>query len=357
MALTLPSGKPSPYAPKPVQPVNPWGSQHDPSKPVQGQYSGSQDQAKAGLNYAAQKGWGRSLTPEEEQSIYGNAQKQGYKGGNVDTNTYNNSLSYMQQLLGPQAEKPKAPTPGEPAPGLGAENATAQWSKQALAAGVPQSYRGANPYADQQQAMMSKILANPETMGQQFQDQLGESQKESANRMLKQGQNAASQQQANRGFSTGGGQEHAMRGQQQQDMISNLLSGRRDIATQATQQNRQDQYNALNASQGLNDAEWNGQMQLAGLGLNQMNQNRGANLNDFLGAHSADMDVMNWEQNNDQFNKNFGLDFLRWGTQKDQFNATLGENQRQFNGNMGFNWASLSAQQQQQLMAQMFGAR
>ena len=97
-------------------------------------------------------------------------------------------------------------------------------------------------------------------------------------------------------------------------------------------------------------------MGLSAQNLNQMNQNRQANLQDFLGMNSADLETLKFGENKSQFNKNYGLDFLRYLAQKDQFGQTLGENQRQFNGQQGFNWASLNAQQQQQLMATILGA-
>lgn len=359
-SLVLPSGRPNPYA-QPAQqaaPVNPWGALGDPSQKQAEGRRGSMEQARSGLNYAAQKGWGRKLTADEENNIYGHAKSKGYQdGGEVDTNIYNSSLDYMTQLLGPQAvqKTPEQQSAAQPGNELGNESAMNQWQKQAPAMGVPQSFRGANPYAAQQQSMMQRILANPETMDQKFQDQLGESQKESANRMMSQANASGQQQLAGRGFGGGGGTQQAMQNDNQQNMISQLLSGRRDIATQAAQVNRQDQYNALNQSSQLNQQDWNGQMDLANMGLGQMNQNRQANLQDFLGRHSADEDVLGREQNDSQFNKNFGLDFLRYMAQKDQFKESLGENKRQYNDTSGFNWANFDAQQQQAMMNRIFG--
>lgn len=353
--LVLPSGRPNPYS-QPAQPVNPWGAQGDPSQKQADGRRGTMDQARSGLNYAAQKGWGRKLTSDEENNIYGYAKTKGYQdGGEVDSNVYNSSLDYMTQLLGPQQAQQQQAQPGKPGNELGNESAMNQWQKQAPAMGVPQSFRGANPYAGQQQAMMQKILANPETMGQQFQDQLGESQKESAQRMMGQANAQGQQALAGRGFGSGGGTQQALQSDNQQNMIANLLAGRRDIATQAAQVNRQDQYNALNQSSDLNQRDWDGQMGLANMGLNQMNQNRQSNLQDFLGMHSADEDVLGREQNDSQFNKNFGLDFLRYMAQKDQFKESLGENKRQYNDSSGFNWANFDAQQQQAMMNRIFG--
>lgn len=351
--FVMPSGRPNPYTAPPEQP-NPWGSAGDPTKPIQGQYSGSAEDAKKGLLYAGKKRAGRDLTQDEQNSIYDNAQKLGYKGGNVDTNLYNQSLEYMYKLLGPEQPKP-GPGAQLDSTGLGVHNAQDQWRQQAPVAGVPNSFRGSNPYAGQQQALMSKILADPHTMSQQWQDQVSESQKESAQRMMAQANAQGQQSLAGKGFAAGGGAQQQMQNQNQQQMISQLLAGRRDTATQAAQQNRADEYNALNNSAQLNQQDWNGQMQLAGMNLGQMNQNRSQNLQDFLGLHGADMDMLRLQQGDNQFNSQFGLDFLRYLAQKEQFGQSLGENARQFNGQMGLNWANLSAQQQQQLMARILG--
>ena len=138
--------------------------------------------------------------------------------------------------------------------------------------------------------------------------------------------------------------------------MQSILSGRRDTAQQAVTQNRQDQMNALQASQSLAGQEFNGQMAPSGQNLNQMNQNRQANLNEFLGVNNADMDMLKFGENKNQFNKQYGLDFLRYLKQDEQFGRSLGENSRQHNNQMGFNWANMSAQQQNQLMQTIFGA-
>ena len=351
--LTLPSGKPNPYSPQPAKPASPWGS-IDASKPLQGQYSGTVDQAWQGLNYAAQQGWGKTLSDQDKQRLAGAS---GYQGGAVNQDHYNKALTELDSMYGPrQSQVDPNASPRQPEPQLGPENATQQWQKQAPAAGVPQSFRGINPYYAQQQSSMSRILANPQTMDQQWQDQQNEQQKESAQRMMQQGNTQAGQMMAGRGFGANGGTQQAVQNQNQQQMMSQILSGRRDTAQKAVTQNRQDEYNALDASQQLAGQEWDATMGLSAQNLNQMNQNRQGNLQDFLGLHGADLDTLKFGESKSQFNKNYGLDFLRYLAQKDQFGQTLGENQRQFNGQQGFNWASLNAQQQQQLMATILGA-
>lgn len=349
--LVLPSGKPNPYQ-KPKPAASPWGS-IDPSKPLTGNYSGTVDQAWQGLDYAAQQGWGRGLDDEMKKKIAANAQAKGWKGGAVDQTHYNEALSFMSGQLGAKpGDQPNAG--GQTPPELGIDPAIEQWKKQAPVVGVPSNFRNANPYYAQQQQLMGKILQNPETMGQQWQDRQNEAQKESAIRMQQQMQQQGGQALAGRGFGQGG-QDRQFQNQNQQQMMQQILSGRRDTAQQAAVQNRQDQYNALNQSGQMADQELGFDMQRAGMGLGQINQNRQSNLQEWLGKHSADMDVLGFEENKDQFNKGFGLDFLRYMAQRDQFGQSLGENQRQHNNQMGFNWAGLNAQQQQQMMNTIMG--
>lgn len=351
--FVMPSGRPNPYQQRQAAPTNPWGSV-DPSQKLQGQYSGSVDQAWQGLNYAAQKGWGRALTQDEQNKIASNAQQNGYAGGNVNQDHYNRALDYMGSLLGPQVPEQGPVAPQEQAQ-TGNTNAINQWQQQARVAGVPQSFRGSNPYAGQQQQMMSKMLLNPHTMGQQQQDQLNEAQKESAIRMQQQTNAQGQQQLAGKGFGAGGGTQQMLNDQSAQAMMNAVLAGRRDTALKAGQQNRQDEINALSTSNQLASQDFNNEMQLAQMGLNQINQNRQGNLQDFLGLQGADMDMLRLDEGKNQFNKTFGLDFLRYLQQGDQFNKSFGEGQRQFNGTMGLNWSQLQGQQMDQFLARLLG--
>jgi len=350
--FVMPSGKPNPYQQQ-QKPPSPWGA-IDPSQKLTGQYSGTVDQAWQGLNYAAQTGWGRQLSPEEQQKIAQHAQQNGYAGGNVNQDQYNTALGYMEQLLGAKPSQGEQ-GPKQELPQLGNENAQNQWQQQARVTGVPQSFRGSNPYAQQQQQIMQRILANPQTMGQQQQDQLNESQKESAVRLQRQAQQQGQQQLAGRGFGAGGGSQQQLNAQTNQQMMNQVLAGRRDVALKAAQQNRQDELQALQQSGQMAQQDFSNDMQLGQLGLNQINQNRQGNLQDFLGLHGADMDVMRLQEGQNQFNKTFGLDFLRYLQNGDQFNQSMGENKRQFNNQMGYNWSNLQGQQMDNFLARLLG--
>ena len=168
-------------------------------------------------------------------------------------------------------------------------------------------------------------------------------------------QGQGQQQMAGRGFGAGGGQEQQMNQQAQQNTMQQILSGRRDVAMKAAQQNRQDELGALDASQRLAGQEWDANMQGSQQALNQMNQNRSGNLNDFLGLHGADMDMLRLDEGRNQFNKTYGLDFLRYLQQGDQFNRSFGENQRQYNGTMGLNWSNAQSNQMQNWLNTLMG--
>ena len=167
--LTLPSGKPNPYAPKPQGGgANPWQSYGlDPMKRQAGNQQGNFKQASEGLNYYAQQR-GKTIDQGMWNQI---AAKTGYKGDDkVSGDMYNQGLDYLESQWGPNAPPTGGVEQNPNGPGnvnqLGSENAINQWRAQAPAAGVPTSFRSLNPYAAQQQANMSKILANPETMDQ-----------------------------------------------------------------------------------------------------------------------------------------------------------------------------------------------
>ncbi len=344
--------------PVPAQGTNPWQQYGlDPLKRQASGLKGNFKQASEGLNYYAQQR-GKTINQDQWNQL---GQHTGYKGDDqVTGEMYNKGMDWLDSQWDAPAGAPPPPPPSNPqvptVDQLGPTAATQQWQKQAPAAGVPSSFRGMNPYYAQQQGRMQKILANPETMGQQWQDRQNEAQKESAQRMMRQSQAQGQQALAGRGFGAGGGTQQALQNQGQQQMMQQILSGRRDTAQKAAQINRQDEYNALDASQQLAGQEWDASMGLSAMNLGQMNTNRQQSLQDYLGYTGANLDQNKFTESKSQFNKNYGLDFLRYLAQKEQFGQTLGENKRQHNNQQGFNWASLSAQQQQQLMATILGA-
>lgn len=299
--------------------------------------------------------------------------------------------------------QPQQPQPQQPQ----TQNATGPQKVN----GVPLTYQAGsyasqyNPaqfaqYVPQQQntqqrdALLNSVLSNPQTMGQQWQDQMFEQGKESANSYAKQLGQQNSQRLAGRGLSANGGAQRENEQQTQQDLMETLLGGRRAIATQAVTQNRADELNALNAANTTYGADLDRalkqyQAQLAGqtaqaqenqfgadYGLRQFGVNEAARqaqsqsaldtgrfnfevtdtdrqrqLQEFLGVVGAILEQQRFKENQRQFNQGYGLDAAKLGMTQDQFNRTFGENrrqfdlgfgenQRQFNNQLGLNWAN-----------------
>jgi hypothetical protein len=234
--------------------------------------------------------------------------------------------------------------------------------------GVPPSYQMQQfsqfqpnqQWTNQRNDLMSAILKNPRTMDQTWQDQMYESQKEQAQGMAKQLGLQNQQNMVSRGFGPQGGQASAYQGKLDENLMAQLLGGRRDIATQATQQNRQDELQALSASLGLQGGDIQSYMaQLAGqqaqAGENQFgsgfgmdrakfdwmqrDSDRGKLLQEFLAREGTGLERDRFGEGQRQFNQGHLLDILRFMEGRNQFGQTFGENQRQFNNQMGFNWA------------------
>lgn len=335
--------------PERVGPSNPWSSYGlDPTQRQASGQRGNFKQATDGLNYYAQKK-GKTISQQQWNEL---GQYSGYKGDDqVSGDMYNKGLEYLDKQWG----QPEGPVVSNAPPDQSSgEQAITEWKKQAPAVGVPSNFRS-NPLYGQQAAMVQQMMANPHTMGQQQQDQLAERQKESANRMMQQMGQQQGQQMAGRGFSGNSGSQQAMQQQNQSDMMQQILGGRRDIAMQAAQTNRQDELNALNASMGFTGQEYQQDMGIANMGLGQINQNRNFGLQEKLGNHGIDQDIWQRGFTKDSFNKTFGLDFLRYLQQGDQFNKSLGENSRQYNGQMGLNWANFDANQQNNFLNMLMG--
>lgn len=172
--------------------------------------------------------------------------------------TYAN-LSYVG---GPTNTGPQAA--GTPLQGMNLGNnpfATYQASEHNVAipqlGQLPAAYGGsqfgqfATPDQQQTQGMqnslMQAILGEGGTMNPQVLAALKEKQKEAALLMQTQGMQGAAQSAAARGMTNGGafaGQQRALEG----DTMNRVLTGNRDLDIAAAEQNRQDQLNALSAS-------------------------------------------------------------------------------------------------------------
>lgn len=208
----------------------------------------------------------------------------------------------------------------------------------------PTNFSDPSGTRNSQSALLSSILQNPQTMNASTVDQLKEQQKEQALQIAQQNQ----AQLDNAGIARGtlGGNLAAQRANLDA-MMSAILTGNRDVDIKAAAQNRADELAALNAAHaqdasflGLDQATANDQRyalqdaldrQLKQFGINQSVAQQAGN--------NYAQDISTWLAQN-----NLGLDYLKFG-----------ENQRQFNNTLGFNYNQLDANTQAAILAAILG--
>jgi hypothetical protein len=222
----------------------------------------------------------------------------------------------------------------------------------------------------QQNALLSAILTNPQTMNPSVLAQMKEQQKQDA--LLMQHQN---QQQLDQGFTArgtlGGGAAQAAYGANNNDTINRILSGNRDLDIKAATQNRQDELNALTAS----DSTLAGQMARAsqgyttGLAGQQAQADQGykgfesqvASQQDAVQRALAQFGINQSVASNAQQNYGqdlgsfFNLEDLKRGATQTNNSSMMAylnylENQRQFNGQLGYNYNQLDQNGQTTLL-------
>lgn len=208
------------------------------------------------------------------------------------------------------APAPKAPpSTGSPVTDTGKippAQPVAQATTQAATNPAPQ-YQAPNQSetAGLQSALLKAILGSPETMNANVVAQMKEAQKQQALLMGQQNQSQLDNAGVARG-TLGAGAHASMTGQNLQDTMGTVLDSNRAIDIQAASQNRQDQLNALTAGSSVMGAT----------------------------AQRAQSDYTTGLQGWLAQNNNLG----DW--------AKFYENQRQFNGQLGFNYNSLDQQGQ-----------
>ena len=103
----------------------------------------------------------------------------------------------------------------------------------------PETFAPPTPaWAEDRNRVVQAILAQPEVMGQTFQDQLFEQQKEQQAQLAAQARARLSQATAARGLSAAGGQELLGQAGVEEGFINSLLSARRDVSMKAAEANR-----------------------------------------------------------------------------------------------------------------------
>jgi hypothetical protein len=226
-----------------------------------------------------------------------------------------------------------------------------------------------------QDALIQSLLANPESMGADTVNQMRATQSEASARMLQDAIQRMGQSAVSRGALGGllGGERRL-----NQAAMSDLLGKFRDIDIEAAKTNFADRLNVLGAS----DSALNNRMGRATQGygatlageqtreeaaraaIQSALQNAQFGFQQDLAkadearfGYGSQADAMKFELQKalglgglDIQNRGLGLEGSRLAEQIRQFNTTFPESQRQFNAQMGFNWGSLGASQQQALI-------
>jgi hypothetical protein len=271
----------------------------------------------------------------------------------------------------------------------------------------------------QQQALLQQILAHPETMSDMNVAALKEKNKEEAVAMQKQLEGQMDERLAGRGFSGGGGLAMAGKRQLGEDVLSQVLSGNRDVDLQKMMRDREDQLGALGAGTDFLNAQMGratsgyasklaGQNAQAGeqhfahtaadtdaarrmqrdalqAGEGQFAFQAGmdrskaaldrALAGEQLKMQGADSAFRNWQQDSSNFYTGRGqdiqnalgqgglaIDRARLASSDRQFDLSnalaqqeLAERIRQFNGQMGYNYNALTQSGQNALIQQILG--
>lgn len=256
--------------------------------------------------------------------------------------------------------QPSAPPPTPPAPTGQAPNQIRYVTPEDLskvpayqAAQLSQfsaPNQGANDAS--QSALMQAILANPGTMNPQVVAQLKEAQKEEALSMA--GQNQSTMDQGNVASGRlGSGQAEAASQNNRQQAINAILTGNRNTDVTAASTNRSDQLNALGASSSLAQDQLgraiNGYTTTLGGQQAQASENYKAEqdgLNRILAQFGINTGVANNAQQNYSQDLASQLQAFQQSLQTSQF----GENQRQFNDTLGYNYNALDQNGQNSLL-------
>lgn len=223
----------------------------------------------------------------------------------------------------------------------------------------------------QQSALMKAILANPQTMNPSVVAQMKEAQKEQALLMASQTQQGMDASGAARG-TLGSGAADANTRANHEAAINSILTGNRNTDITAASTNRQDELNAASASEALAQGQLGRATSSYSTGLNRAIA--GDSQNQFKSSQQLAVDQANADQqykaeqdqltrllsqfgvntgvaNNSQ--QNYGADLA---AQLQQFTQSLdtskfGENQRQFNDTLGYNYNALDQSGQQSLLS------
>jgi hypothetical protein len=196
----------------------------------------------------------------------------------------------------------------------------------------------------QQLELVSNLLANPETLDAQTVQAMKQKAQEDAMFRQREADEAAAAELGASGFGFNGGRADAQRRASSEGLESAILGSNRDLDIMATQQNRNDQLNALQAAEGI----LGGQVGRSSSTFQDILRGQQANRDDHWTGEQLALQRLLGE-------KGIGVDMARISSGDRQFDARLGEDVRQFNNQMGFNWAGLNANQQGDMMNRILG--
>lgn len=227
----------------------------------------------------------------------------------------------------------------------------------------------------QNTALMEQILANPESLSPEVVAQMKASGKTSAARQQEQLRQQAATTLAGRGFSGGGGMQAAADAAVDQNFLESLLDSNRDVDITAAQTNFQDRLRAsqagtdfqnaasnraigesgaevqrFGANEGFRQAESQDDLQRDSFRQGQMQQDRTANLQEWLGRNGVNIDTNKLNEQMRQFNQTFGFDVTRFLDDIRRDNRNFGEGQRQNDNQLGFGYNQLQQQSQNSLL-------
>lgn len=332
---------------------------------------------------------GNAIFNSDEAQKYRQSQAQQSQPGTTTTTTTNHPPAQTgspvsadgkippptQQVAAPTVQTYTAPTAFHSQPGQGRELQATQLNQTPIDTYTPgqmSQFNGPNQQGlnSQQNNLVNSILQNPETLNPNVLAQMKGAQKDEALAMQRQLQQGYDQNNAARG-TLGGGFAQAQQGQLANNAVNSILTGNRNLDVQAAQTNRADQLNALNASEQIGQGQMGRSTQGYGAQLAGQQAQAGQNFQGFQSRVASQQDAVqralaqfginqgvaaNRQQNYGQdLGAEMALEQLKQNSaginNAGQFNlANFLEGQRQFNGNLGFNWAQLDQQGQGTLM-------
>ena len=259
----------------------------------------------------------------------------------------------------PAAGAPAAAGPAQPA--FGANPAEGAPGHQGRVAVQPRESTPLSPYQQENTGtvgaqgtdLMQRMLANPESLPPAVVEQMKAASKQSASSQAEQLRGQASANLAGRGFSSGGGMQTSADSAVDQNFLDTLLNANRDTDINAAQTNFNDRLktsqagtdfmnaatNRSTANSGAEVQRWqandNAQSRNDQFKSDQMQKDRSASFNEYLGKNGVDLDNAKFNEQKDQFKKTFGFDMARFVEDSRRNNRDFGEGQRQYNGNTG----------------------